>query len=60
MAGKNKLYELMISIGAKKESSLNKACLGASNDLASLGQTRTWLRWGKRQRPRERSLPVPW
>lgn len=39
MAGKNKLYELMISIGAKKESSLNKACLGASNDLASLGQT---------------------
>ena len=29
----------MISIGAKKESSLNKACLGASNDLASLGQT---------------------
>lgn len=39
MAGKNKLYELMISIGAKKESSLNKACLGASNDLASLGKT---------------------
>ena len=39
MAGKNKLYELMISIGAKKESSLNKACLGASKDLASLGQT---------------------
>ena len=39
MAGKNKLYELMISIGAKKESSLSKACLGASNDLASLGQT---------------------
>lgn len=39
MAGKNKLYELMISIGAKKESSLNKACLGASNDLASLGRT---------------------
>ena len=39
MAGKNKLYELMISIGAKKDSSLNKACLGASNDLASLGQT---------------------
>ena len=39
MAGKNKLYELMISIGAKKESSLNKACLGASNNLASLGQT---------------------
>ena len=24
------------------------------------GSLKTWLRWGKRQRPRERSLPVPW
>ena len=39
MAEKNKLYQLMISIGAKKESSLNEACAGASKDLATIGQT---------------------
>ena len=39
MAGKNKTYELMLKIGGKVDGSLKNACLGASNDLASLGQT---------------------
>lgn len=51
MAGKNKTYELMLKIGGKVDGSLKPP---------AAPQTRTWLRWGKRQRPRERSLPVPW
>ena len=50
MAGKNKTYELMLKIGGKVDGSLKTACSTADKNL----------RWGKRQRPRERSLPVPW
>lgn len=51
MAGKNKTYELMLKIGGKVDGSLKTACSTADKNLAALG---------KRQRPRERSLPVPW
>ena len=39
MAGKNKMYELMVKIAGQQDASLKKACESASENLASLGET---------------------